>query len=171
MKNKILIGVLLIAIVVIQVDTWRIRHEIKSYDRAIDTVNIGTTANDGTGDPLRTAFIKVNAGLYQLDTGKVNVSDTSAMLTPYALLSEALTNPMTTAGDMIYGGASGVPTRLATGITGAEIMTTESLTDVVLIHVGDTTVTAVVGKIVFQTSDATFYGCIATSGKKWEAFN
>ena len=31
---------------------------IKSRD--ISTINVGTTANDGTGDPLRTAFIKVN---------------------------------------------------------------------------------------------------------------
>lgn len=68
MKNwsKILMGVLLIAIVVVQVDTWRIRHEIKSYDRAMDTVNIGTTPNDGTGDPLRTAFIKINNNFDEL---------------------------------------------------------------------------------------------------------
>jgi len=32
----------------------------------------------------------------------------------------------------------------------------------------DTTVTAVVGTIVFKTSDAHFYGCVATSGKKWK---
>lgn len=78
MKNwsKILMGVLLIAIVVVQVDTWRIRHEIKSYDRAIDTVNVGTTANDGTGDPLRTAFIKINESLYMLDT--LGVDDLNA---------------------------------------------------------------------------------------------
>lgn len=103
-------GVLLIAIVVMQVDTWRIRHEIKSYDRAIDTVNIGTTANDGTGDPLRTAFAKINDVIIMLDTlnidvmrGQyftnlshlidslnihVDVDDTAAMLTPYAQLIE-----------------------------------------------------------------------------------
>ena len=27
---------------------------------AQQTINIGTTANDGTGDPLRTAFDKIN---------------------------------------------------------------------------------------------------------------
>ena len=27
---------------------------------ALDTINIGTAANDGTGDPLRTAFTKIN---------------------------------------------------------------------------------------------------------------
>jgi hypothetical protein len=25
------------------------------------TINLGTVANDGTGDPLRTAFLKINA--------------------------------------------------------------------------------------------------------------
>ncbi len=131
MKNwsKILMGVLLIAIVVVQVDTWRIRHEIKSYDRAIDTVNIGTTANDGTGDPLRTAFAKINDVIIMLDS----------------LDMELLTNDEMQA-----------------------LKDTEDLTDAVLFHVGDTTVTAAVGKVVFKTSDAHFYGCVATSGKKWK---
>ena len=42
---------------------------------AQQTINIGTTANDGTGDPLRTAFDKVNDNfteLYTDDAGDVN---------------------------------------------------------------------------------------------------
>lgn len=42
---------------------------------AQQTINIGTTANDGTGDPLRTAFDKVNDNfteLYSDDAGDVN---------------------------------------------------------------------------------------------------
>ena len=42
---------------------------------AKQTINIGTTANDGTGDPLRTAFDKVNDNfteLYADDTGDVD---------------------------------------------------------------------------------------------------
>lgn len=135
MKNwsKILIGVLLIAIIVVQVDTWRIRHEIKSYDRAIDTVNIGTTPNDGTGDPLRTAFAKINDVIIMLDS----------------LDMELLTNDeMQALKDM------------------------EDLTDAVLFTVGDTTVTAAVGKVVFKTSNSKFYGCVrATPTTRWEAFN
>jgi len=30
---------------------------------ALDLIGVGTTANDGTGDPLRTAFQKTNLGL------------------------------------------------------------------------------------------------------------
>ena len=33
---------------------------------AQQTINIGTTANDGTGDPLRTAFDKVNDNYTEL---------------------------------------------------------------------------------------------------------
>ena len=42
---------------------------------AKQTINIGSTANDGTGDPLRTAFDKVNDNfteLYSDDAGDVN---------------------------------------------------------------------------------------------------
>ena len=39
---------------------------------AIDTINIGTSANDGTGDPLRTAFTKINTMFTELygDSGE-----------------------------------------------------------------------------------------------------
>ena len=42
---------------------------------AKQVINIGTTANDGTGDPLRSAFDKVNDNfteLYSDDAGDVN---------------------------------------------------------------------------------------------------
>ena len=35
---------------------------------AIQTVNIGTIANDGTGDELREAYVKVNANYSELDS-------------------------------------------------------------------------------------------------------
>ncbi len=34
---------------------------------AISTINIGTLANDGTGDDLREAFVKVNNNFTELD--------------------------------------------------------------------------------------------------------
>ena len=34
---------------------------------AVQTINIGTLANDGTGDDLREAFIKVNQNFESLD--------------------------------------------------------------------------------------------------------
>ena len=51
---------------------------------AQQTINIGTVANDGTGDPLRTAFDKVNDNfteLYSDDMGDVNSVTGSGGLT------------------------------------------------------------------------------------------
>ena len=50
---------------------------------AKQTINIGTTANDGTGDPIRTAFDKVNDNfteLYTDDAGDVNSVTATAPL-------------------------------------------------------------------------------------------
>lgn len=101
--------------------------------RAIDTIDIGTVPNDGTGDPLRTAFIKVNRLIVMADS----------------LDLDSLTN------DEVQVLRNATP-----------------LTDAVLFTVGDTTVTALVGRVVFKTSDGTFYGCVrATPTTRWEAFN
>lgn len=47
------------------------------------------------------------------------IVDSAGTVTPYG---GALTNPMTTAGDLIYGGASGTPTRLADVATGSSLI-------------------------------------------------
>ena len=103
-------------------------REDMSFSRAIDTVNIGTTANDGTGDPLRTAFAKINDVIIMLDS----------------LDMELLTNDEMQA-----------------------LKDLEDLSDAVLFHGGDTTVTAAVGKVIFKTSNSHFYGCVRTTGHKW----
>ena len=134
--GRIALAVLSIAFAVFVLgQVLRIDRTVKDFlsdpfglSRALDTVNIGTTANDGTGDPLRTAFAKVNDVIIMLDS----------------LDMELLTNDeMQALQDM------------------------EDLTDAVLFHVGDTTVTAIVGRVVFKTSNYHFYGCVRTSGHKW----
>lgn len=139
--GRIALSVISIAFAVfVLVQVFRIDRTVKDFisnpfglSRALDTVNIGTTANDGTGDPLRTAFAKINDVIIMLDSLDV----------------ELLTNDEMQA-----------------------LKDLEDLTDAVLFHVGDTTVTAAVGKVVFKTSDATFYGCVrATPTTRWEAFN
>jgi hypothetical protein len=61
------------------------------------TVNVGTSANDGTGDPLRSAFQKVNANfteLYATNATKLDITNgTSSGLT----LAGATTNSVATA--------------------------------------------------------------------------
>lgn len=86
------------------------RHEQKLATRDFDTVNIGTTANDGTGDPIRTGFRKLNIFINHANTIgwdnltaqdilnlrhlvdslniHLDINDTATMLNPYALLSE-----------------------------------------------------------------------------------
>ena len=127
------IAALVFLAVVLLSDRIASRENLTFGSRALDTVNIGTTPNDGTGDPLRTAFIKINRIIVMADS----------------LDLDSLTN--------------------------AEVQSLkdlEDLTDAVLFHVGDTTVTAVVGKVVFKTSDGTFYGCVrATPTTRWEPFN
>jgi hypothetical protein len=44
---------------------------------------------------------------------------------------------------------------------------TEELTNAVIISVGDTSVTAIVGRIVFKTSDTHLYLCTKLTAKKW----
>ena len=40
-----------------------------------DEINIGTAPNNGTGDPLRTAFQKSNARDEYLEQNKANIND------------------------------------------------------------------------------------------------
>ena len=42
---------------------------------AIEIINIGTSQNKGDGDPLRTAFEKVNANFAELAAGVSGVTD------------------------------------------------------------------------------------------------
>jgi hypothetical protein len=41
------------------------------------TINVGATANDATGDPIRTAFTKVNANFTELYANTDYISKTS----------------------------------------------------------------------------------------------
>ena len=131
LKNYLLFGAiaaLTFICVVLLTDRIKSREDM-SFSRALDTVNIGATPNDGTGDPLRNAFAKVNDVIIMLDS----------------LDMELLTNDEMQA-----------------------LQDLEDLTDAVLFHVGDTTVTAAIGKVVFKTSNSHFYGCVATTGLKWK---
>jgi len=131
-----LIGFIIAAVVFLVAVMAKNRIEQSRYQslsRAIDTVNVGTGANTGTGDPLRTAFLKVNEAIKIMDS----------------LDLELLTNEEVQV-----------------------LQNATPLTDAVLFTVGDTTVTALVGRVVFKTSDLTFYGCVrATPTTRWEALN
>jgi hypothetical protein len=69
----------------------------------------------------------------------------------FAMLSDIVANPMTTGGDIIYGGASGVPTRLANGTAG-QVLQSNGTT------LAPSWAAAVGGGDVYLANDQTFTG-------------
>jgi hypothetical protein len=60
---------------------------------AQEIINVGTTANDGTGDKVRDAFIKVNSNFTELyDDGGDNITVTDPTTSADATLNDALQN-------------------------------------------------------------------------------
>ncbi|MFY7885043.1 MAG: hypothetical protein ACOVOV_09395, partial [Dolichospermum sp.] len=66
-------------------------------------INVGTTANDGTGDKVRDAFIKVNSNFGELyDEGGANITVNNPVTSTETTLDEALSDLNT--------GGGGTPT-------------------------------------------------------------
>ena len=66
-------------------------------------INVGTTANDGTGDKVRDAFIKVNSNFDELyDEGGANITVNNPVTSTETTLDEALSD--------LVGGGGGTPT-------------------------------------------------------------
>lgn len=74
------------------------------------SINVGSSANDGTGDELRTAFIKVNANFDYISNTGVTTGNISAT----AIESSSLK----TTGNVIAGGSYVPPNANAGGTTG-----------------------------------------------------
>ena len=83
-----------------------------------------TTARASAAAPVQSVAGKTGAvTLVKTDVGLGNVNNTSDADKPISTATQSaldarVTNPMTTAGDLITGGASGVPQRLAAGTNG-----------------------------------------------------
>ena len=85
---------------------------------ATQTTFAGVTSINGITLTSTTATLNLASGGSFITTGGYSLTLTATATTVATLPSGTVTlmaNPMTTAGDIIYGGASGVPTRLATG--------------------------------------------------------
>lgn len=88
------------------------------------TINIGTTANDGTGDTLRASFTKANANfdeLYSGFTGWEQITDSTYTIgSPITILSGVT-------GKIQTGTVTKIKTQLPTGVTGFWDETTDKL--------------------------------------------
>lgn len=113
---------------------------------AISTVNIGSAPNDGTGDPLRTAFSKLNANFLNITAdGGDEITVTDPTTSTDQTLNTALANIYASGG----GATPDLPTVLAQG--NREIL-----------KIGDadetyTTVLADRGKLIYIPSSATVF--------------
>ena len=137
---------------------------------AKQTINIGTTANDGTGDPIRTAFDKVNDNfteLYTDDAGDVNSITATAPIerdsATGAVTISLADNGVSLAkmagivrGKFIYGDASGDPAYLAAGANGKLLVADAN---------GDPSWTSVSGDATLSAGAVTIANDAVTSAK------
>jgi hypothetical protein len=94
-----------------------------------DTSTTPMIIDDGAGNSVTIStdlikFINTIGGTAQIKSSALasntvfEIPNKAASPQTFAMLSDVVANPMTTGGDIIYGGASGVPTRLANGTAG-----------------------------------------------------
>lgn len=113
---------------------------------AIETINIGSAPNDGTGDPLRTAFNKTNTNFLNITAdGGDEITVTDPTTSTDQTLNVALQNIFDNGG----GATPDLPTVLAQG--NREIL---KIGDTVETY---TTVLADRGKVIFMPSTATLF--------------
>ena len=82
--------------------------QIQNIGAGVCTITAGTATVNTAG----------SLALSQWEGGFLYFTSASSAIFFDVVQSSGMTNPMTTAGDTIYGGASGTPTRLAIGSTG-----------------------------------------------------
>lgn len=112
---------------------------------AIQTINVGNVKNDGSGDDLRTAFVKVNANFTELNNqnGQNNTASNIG------------------SGVGIYKEKVGVDLRLRSLLAGDGISVTQNPTEVSIINTDHNTVVAVndaINSIDFGNITATTNG-------------
>ena len=116
---------------------------------AKQTINIGTTANDGTGDPLRTAFNKANDNFTELYNGAGGVADDSVT---YAKLGTEFTTSAALATNVDFSTAQ-VFTKTLTGDTTLTFSNAEIGMVKDLVITGSHTLTLPAGSTVAGTYD------------------
>lgn len=83
---------------------------------SITSINVGSSANDGTGDPIRTAFQSINANFSALNSGKLEAPDVLFANLPAADASAGKTYFVTDIGNGIYFRSNGTIWRPLNGV-------------------------------------------------------
>ena len=115
------------------------------------TVNIGTSANKGNGDPLRTAFTKINDNFTELYTSVDSLQSSDADLTAIAALTGTSGFLKKTAAN-----SWALDTNTYTTLTGTETLTNKTLTSPVISTITNT------GTLTLPTSTDTLVGRATT---------
>ena len=118
---------------------------------AKQTINIGTTANDGTGDPLRTAFDKANDNFDEFYNGAGGIADDSVT---YAKLGTEFTTSAALATNVDFSTAQ-VFTKTLSGDTTLTFSNAEIGMVKDLVITGDFALTLPAGSTVAGTYDGT----------------
>lgn len=128
-------------------------------------INIGTNANDGTGDPLRTAFDKINANFAELygDDSTANTLSSPQILSPTITGTATIDNMLfndseiSTASNanlnLNPGGTGTIELQAATNITGALDVTGAATLDTSLTLASGATITEFSTDTALGTSD------------------
>lgn len=105
---------------------------------AKQTINIGTTANDGTGDPIRSAFDKTNDNFTELYAGAGGVADDAIT---YAKLGTEFTTIQALTGLDVDWSAATIFTKTITGTEALTFSNVETGKVIDLVLTGGTAVT------------------------------
>lgn len=87
------------------------------------TINIGTVANDGTGDPLRTSFTKINSNFTELYAGLVTLTSELTNDSGFITANSLPTNVSELSNDSGYLTSNTLPTLVSSFTNDAEYIT------------------------------------------------
>lgn len=119
---------------------------------AQQTINIGSAPNDGTGDPLRTAFDKTNDNFNELYAGAGGVADNSVT---YAKLADEFTTSAAVAASNVDFSTAQVFTKTLSADTTLTFSNAEIGMVKDLVITGNHTLTLPAGSTVAGTYDGT----------------
>ena len=105
---------------------------------AKQTINIGTSANDGTGDPLRSAMDKTNDNFTELYNGAGGVADDAIT---YAKLGTEFTDIQALSGTTVNWSEATIFTKTITGTEALTFSNVETGKVIDLVLTGGTSVT------------------------------